>query len=382
MVGTGAWQHDIGLSDDKRLEQIQNLVRRLSEQTGLHADAITQASAQPVVLLSMAFEASSPRPKLAEHTVRQLKTLLDSHGLSYKGLLERQDLVTMAADSGLKEEAEKPDIYRIEAVLEGNAGQWRSGQGSDSFRVVSVAGTPMADHREAAKAAAARVSDVPQWWKSALPKPADDVAPWALPPTRWPVQQATRRVLTWVGATATALLGLAEADEPANIVAGVALILGGGGLLGIAAVFATLEFLGRRRLPGRLPGQAASPAQLPMAAGGPDGAAPAGGARVDFWPRVRVRRFAEDDAELASRRAHWSATRGRAYQRSVEHAAEREAQWQAAPSTKTSPEGRAWMLAQELFADEADDGDDVDLQAEIDALKQDPEFAARRAAAV
>eukprot|EP01051_Picozoa_sp_SAG22_P008120 SAG22_NODE_602_length_8663_cov_17.617936_2_plen_71_part_00 len=69
--------------------------------------------------------------------MRELKQLLDAHGLSYKGLLERSDLVGLARASGLKQTAEADEVYRIEAVLEGNTDKFRRGEQPDDVWTVS-----------------------------------------------------------------------------------------------------------------------------------------------------------------------------------------------------------------------------------------------------
>jgi hypothetical protein len=77
-------------------------------------------------------------------------------------------------------------------------------------------------------------------------------------------------------------------------VAGVAFILGGGDLLDIAAVFAILESWAvatspTRPRPRRSRQHAGGVCCRWRPAGRPHGAAPAAqGARVDFWPKVRV----------------------------------------------------------------------------------------------
>ena len=411
----GGWEYE--LKADPRLEAVRELIGRLADQTGLQPTAITEATAAPVLMLSMAFEAHKARPKLAQRTVRELKQLLDAHGLSYKGLLERNDLVGLARDSGLKQQAEADQVYRIEAVLEGHTDALRKGKpGAESWTILSVAGTPVEEYsREAAKAAAARAARLPHSKQPAGGrgggrKGKGGVAAW-LPDggaASSALRRASQQLLGWARRLVTAALGGDEAgvELDSTVVraglAGLLLLLGlGGGIIAIVV----LEILGRRKSrpaaaaaasapPAAVPaGPPAAPAMGPLSA--PVRAKPGGS--VHFWPKVKVRRFAEDPAELASRKALWRQILldAQAYGRARREAMRQEELRRAAAAALRDAMSSSGVTSLDLTAlgggcmhadadaeeteeEEGPPSPVLDLQAEIDALKRDEEFMAAR----
>eukprot|EP01051_Picozoa_sp_SAG22_P008121 SAG22_NODE_602_length_8663_cov_17.617936_3_plen_406_part_00 len=60
----GGWEHELKAGGDPRLDTLRELVHRLAEQTGLQPTAIADASAAPVLMLSMAFVSSKALPSL------------------------------------------------------------------------------------------------------------------------------------------------------------------------------------------------------------------------------------------------------------------------------------------------------------------------------
>eukprot|EP01051_Picozoa_sp_SAG22_P008119 SAG22_NODE_602_length_8663_cov_17.617936_1_plen_163_part_10 len=134
--------------------------------------------------------------------------------------------------------------------------------------MLSVAGNPRDEaDREAAKAAAARASQLPgQWWKhgaggdvkgrgkvggkkGAGAAAAAVARTWALPEAAG-LQQYSRQVLGWARGLVMAALGEDSKDNEGVIIAGTAALLSAVGLAGGLLAIVALELAGRMGKPG------------------------------------------------------------------------------------------------------------------------------------
>lgn len=126
---------------------VQQMITTVGEQTGLAPSAVTQATARPIVLLSLSFDATHTTPALHELPVRAIKERMRSAGIiGAEGDLaktvgpEKADLIARAVESGLAGGA-VTETRRVEAVVEGDMGAWRLGHEEEVFGAVVSAFT-------------------------------------------------------------------------------------------------------------------------------------------------------------------------------------------------------------------------------------------------
>ena len=295
-------------SSDPRIQAVQQIVDAAAKETGQHPSSLRKASARPVVLLSLAFDASAEEPRLADQSVRNIKKKMTDMGIKVEGAgPEKVDLVSRALEQGVPPGGNIVS-HRVEAVIEGNPAEIRR-HGDSPYRVVSIATMDTEVHEEKKAAlAAAEASQVPQWWKKSLPTKDAAVVPaqradWAVPPKASLLQRTSRDVLERVAKSFV--------EDPTQLSAvQAAAILVTTALIGATALIGGLELYGRRPNIREPPSaeQVPSPPDPTAAAAAPE---PEAGSRVQFKGTVRVRRFVEDDAELESRRIYWRALSAR-----------------------------------------------------------------------
>ena len=356
---------------DPRVQAMQSIIDAAEKSTGIKASSLNAASARPVVLLSLAFDASAQEPMLHDLPVREIKEAMVKRGLSLSNVgPEKNDLVLAARAGGMSAGGETVS-HRVEAVVEGNPGE--ISRGEPGFKIISIAMMDTAAHEVyGAAMRVAEANQLPQWWKT--PSPTKDGAPvlageqaprdWNAPGDASALQRYSYKLLTGFAAVVSNLVGgrATSAAEAAGALAGGALL--------VAAVFiAALELVGRR--PGGVietvqlqpqPQPQPQPAQQvqvsaptpPRQAAAASAATPATspgrlGGRVLFKSTVRVRRFIEDAEELHDRRKHWRAL-------SARNAANRRSSQMAALQDRLSQLDRA------LTADQAQDDAALELR--------------------
>jgi hypothetical protein len=310
---------------DPRVQAVQSIIDAAEKSTGIKASAVNKASARPVMMLSLAFDARAEEPMLRDLPVREIKKAMSQRGISFDSVgPEKGDLVTAAQEGGMSAGGETVS-RRIEAVVEGNPGEISRGQ--PGFTIISIAARDPVAHQEyVAALRAAEAEQVPQWWKPS--SPTKDRTAAAAVPARWNtpedasvLQRSSYRLLTGIAAM---LKSLADIDQMS--VADATQVLAGTALLLAALFIATLELYGRRpaalieTLPSPAPSAAAPATDVAASPAPPSSTAPAGppptspgrpGGRVAFKGTVRVRRFIEDAEELHDRRKHWRALSAR-----------------------------------------------------------------------
>ena len=72
-------------SSDPRIQAVQQIVDAAAKETGQHPSSLRKASARPVVLLSLAFDASAEEPRLADQSVRNIKKKMTDMGIKVEG---------------------------------------------------------------------------------------------------------------------------------------------------------------------------------------------------------------------------------------------------------------------------------------------------------